>query len=103
MDPKVETTNLDNGLAVTTVALPHLHTAVCALYLKVGARFESPADNGLAVTTVALPHLQTTVSLWTLQLDSELIYNGDAGATELERNQAVAVGGRFDDDHVSEL
>lgn len=48
MDPKVETTNLDNGLAVTTVALPHLHTAVCALYLKVGARFESPADNGLS-------------------------------------------------------
>ncbi|MGE0867919.1 MAG: M16 family metallopeptidase [Kofleriaceae bacterium] len=48
LDPRVETTGLDNGLSVTTVALPHLHTAVCALYVKVGARFESPADNGLS-------------------------------------------------------
>lgn len=48
LDPKVETTTLDNGLAVTTVALPHLHTAVCALFIKVGARFETPADNGLS-------------------------------------------------------
>ncbi len=39
---------LDNGLAVTTVALPHLHTAVCALFVKVGARFETPEDNGLS-------------------------------------------------------
>src|SRR5688572_6894299 len=39
---------LDNGLAVTTVALPHLHTAVCALFIKVGSRFETPADNGLS-------------------------------------------------------
>ncbi len=48
LDPAVETTTLDNGLAVTTVALPHLHTAVCALFIKVGARFESPDDNGLS-------------------------------------------------------
>jgi predicted Zn-dependent peptidase len=48
LDPVVETTTLDNGLAVTTVALPHLHTAVCALFIKVGARFESPEDNGLS-------------------------------------------------------
>jgi outer membrane receptor protein involved in Fe transport len=34
------------------------------------------------VRTVALPHLQTTVSLWRLDLDSELVYNGDIGATE---------------------
>ncbi len=47
-DPHVETSCLDNGLAVTTVALPHLHTAVCALFVKVGARFESPDDNGLS-------------------------------------------------------
>lgn len=39
---------LDNGLAVTTVALPHLHTAVCALFVKVGARFEATQDNGLS-------------------------------------------------------
>jgi hypothetical protein len=29
-----------------------------------------------------IPHLQTTVSLWTLRLGSELVYNGDVGATE---------------------
>jgi predicted Zn-dependent peptidase len=48
LDPHVETTTLDNGLAVTTVELPHLHTAVCALFVKVGARFEVPEDNGLS-------------------------------------------------------
>jgi hypothetical protein len=32
--------------------------------------------------TVAVSHLQSTVSLWTLRLDSELVYNGDIGATE---------------------
>ena len=48
LDPGVETTLLDNGLAVTTVALPHLHTAVCALFVKVGARFERAEDNGLS-------------------------------------------------------
>jgi outer membrane receptor protein involved in Fe transport len=36
----------------------------------------------LGLRTVAVPHLQSTVSLWTLRLDSELVYNGDAGATE---------------------
>src|SRR5262245_16324622 len=48
LDPHVATTTLDNGLAVTTVALPPLHTAVCPLFVKVGARFESPEDNGLS-------------------------------------------------------
>src|SRR3982751_2637268 len=48
LDPLVETTTLDNGLAVTTVALPHLHTAVVALFIKVGARVETPADNGVS-------------------------------------------------------
>jgi outer membrane receptor protein involved in Fe transport len=32
--------------------------------------------------TVAVRHLQTTVSLWMLRLGSELVYNGDVGATE---------------------
>ena len=36
----------------------------------------------LGVRTVALPHLQSTVSLWQLRLGSELVYNGDVGATE---------------------
>jgi predicted Zn-dependent peptidase len=48
IDPAVEVTVLDNGLAVTTVALPHLHTAVCALFVKVGSRFEQPSDSGLS-------------------------------------------------------
>ena len=34
------------------------------------------------VRTVTIPHLQSTVSLWTLHLASELVYNGDLGATE---------------------
>ena len=36
----------------------------------------------VGVRTVAIPHLQSTVSLWTLRLGSELVYNGDIGATE---------------------
>jgi outer membrane receptor protein involved in Fe transport len=34
------------------------------------------------VRTVAIRHLQSTLSLWTLRLASELVYNGDLGATE---------------------
>ncbi len=36
----------------------------------------------IGVRTVALPHLQSTASLWMLRLGSELVYNGDIGATE---------------------
>ena len=36
----------------------------------------------VGVRTVAVPHLQSTVSLWTLRLESELVYNADIGATE---------------------
>jgi hypothetical protein len=36
----------------------------------------------LGIRTVAVPHLQSTISLWTLRLGSELVYNGDVGATE---------------------
>lgn len=48
VDPTVTTTVLANGLRVTTVELPHLHTATVALFIKVGARFETPEDNGLS-------------------------------------------------------
>ncbi len=48
VDPQVESTTLDNGLRVTTVALPHLHTATVSAFIKVGSRFEGPADNGLS-------------------------------------------------------
>jgi outer membrane receptor protein involved in Fe transport len=36
----------------------------------------------VGVRTVAISHLQSTVSLWSLHLGSELVYNGDIGATE---------------------
>jgi hypothetical protein len=36
----------------------------------------------LGVRSVVVPHRQATVSLWTLRLGSELVYNGDIGATE---------------------
>src|SRR5256886_4427790 len=48
LDHAVETTTLDNVLAVTTVSFPHLHTAVCSLLVKVGALVELPDDNGLS-------------------------------------------------------
>ena len=32
--------------------------------------------------SVRIPHLQSTTSLWMLKLGSELVYNGDVGATE---------------------
>lgn len=35
--------------------------------------------------TVAIPRMQTTVSLWRLDLDSELLFIGDAGSTEASR------------------
>lgn len=38
------------------------------------------AEGGMR--TVAVPHLQSTVSVWMLRLNSELVYNGDIGATE---------------------
>ncbi len=37
------------------------------------------------VRTVAFPHLQSSLSLWTLGLDSELVFIGDAGTTEAGR------------------
>ncbi len=77
------------------------------LYLNAGAGFHSNSALGTTITrdpegnpvdrvtplvgaegaelgfrTVAVPHLQTTVALWMLRLGSELVYNGDLGATE---------------------
>ena len=39
----------------------------------------------IGVRSVAVPHLQTTVSLWSLNFDSELVFVGDAGTTEMAR------------------
>ena len=41
-------TLLANGLRVVTVAMPHLHTAEVALYIKVGGRDDPPAKEGLS-------------------------------------------------------
>jgi outer membrane receptor protein involved in Fe transport len=39
----------------------------------------------VGVRSVRIPHLQTSLALWTLSLDSELIFVGDAGTTEAGR------------------
>ena len=39
----------------------------------------------VGVRTVAVPHLQSSLTLWSLSLDSELIFVGDAGTTEAGR------------------
>jgi predicted Zn-dependent peptidase len=48
LDPGVETSTLDNGLRVVTVAREHLHSGTLALYLRAGPRFETPGENGLS-------------------------------------------------------
>jgi outer membrane receptor protein involved in Fe transport len=37
------------------------------------------------VRTVAIPHVQSSLSVWSLNLDSELVFTGDAGTTEASR------------------
>jgi hypothetical protein len=39
----------------------------------------------VGVRTVVVPHLQTSLTVWTLSLASELVFIGDAGATEPSR------------------
>jgi outer membrane receptor protein involved in Fe transport len=39
----------------------------------------------IGIRSVRIPHLQTSLALWTLSLDSELIFVGDAGTTEAGR------------------
>ncbi|MEP7116116.1 MAG: TonB-dependent receptor [Acidobacteriota bacterium] len=39
----------------------------------------------VGVRSVRIPHLQTSLSLWSLRLDSELIFIGDAGTTDAGR------------------
>jgi predicted Zn-dependent peptidase len=41
------TSRLSNGLTVVTVAMPHLHSAVVSLFVRVGSRHETPESNGL--------------------------------------------------------
>ncbi len=45
-----------------------------------------PAEGGeFGIRTAAIPYTQLALSAWTLHLDSELLYVGDAGATEANR------------------
>jgi outer membrane receptor protein involved in Fe transport len=37
------------------------------------------------IRTVAVRHLQSTVAVWTLHLESELVFAGDAGSTKMSR------------------
>jgi predicted Zn-dependent peptidase len=39
---------LPNGLRLSTVETPHLHSAVVAVYVRAGARYETPRTNGLS-------------------------------------------------------
>ena len=39
----------------------------------------------VGLRTVRIPHVQSTISLWRLDLDSELVFVGDAGTTEVGR------------------
>ncbi len=39
----------------------------------------------IGVRTVKIPHMQSTVSAWQLDIDSELVFVGDAGTTEASR------------------
>lgn len=44
---QLATQTLDNGLTVTTVAMPHLHSTTVSLFARVGSRHETPETNGL--------------------------------------------------------
>lgn len=39
---------LPSGLTVVTVETPHLHSAICAAYVRVGSRHEDEANNGVS-------------------------------------------------------
>lgn len=39
---------LPNGLRVVTIATPHLHTAMVAVYVRAGSRHETPENNGVS-------------------------------------------------------
>jgi hypothetical protein len=66
LDPKC----LQAGGDATTCAVPRVPALVASSGFELGARTE------------ALPGLQSSLALWTLKFDSELVYVGDAGATE---------------------
>ena len=62
------------GTTITREGDGHAVARVTPLVRATGAE--------VGVRTVAMPHLQSTVTLWTLRLDSELVFSGDGGTTE---------------------
>jgi predicted Zn-dependent peptidase len=44
----VHKTILPSGLTVVSITTPHLHSAVCAVYVRVGSRHERPEHNGVS-------------------------------------------------------
>jgi len=44
---QLATQTLDNGLTVSTVSMPHLHSTTVSLFARVGSRHETPETNGL--------------------------------------------------------
>ncbi len=65
------------GTTITVDADGNPATRVTPLVRAIGAE--------VGVRTVAMPHLQSTLTLWTLHLDSELVFDGDEGTTEPSR------------------
>lgn len=48
MNLSVERQILPSGLTVVTVQTPHLHSAMCAIYVRVGSRHETVTTNGVS-------------------------------------------------------
>ena len=48
MTDPVQKSVLGNGLRVVTIALPHLHTGMIAVYVRAGSRHEDAARNGVS-------------------------------------------------------
>jgi len=40
--------NLDNGLTVVTIQMPHVHVAEVAMFVRAGLRFENEENNGIS-------------------------------------------------------
>ncbi len=48
MSTRVKREVLESGLTVVTVEAPHLHSALCAVYVRLGSRHETQTSNGLS-------------------------------------------------------
>lgn len=48
MSFSVSKDNLPSGLTVITIDAPHLHSLMCAVYVRIGSRHETPETNGVS-------------------------------------------------------